>query len=1086
MSIQKNLINNFLLTSTKDFSIKILDRKDNLIDLYDLVDHNDIKSFLNNENKNSMFFNFNKINEDKNLEAYDNSTIANKFNFARKIKKIVRISDDKYKEDGVWFLHLCCYFLKGKISDEKFIKAPLILFPIKIQQHDSGFIIEKRSGPIFNEKLNFFLDIKTATNIVDSFDELVNGKDEIDFFRLLLNYSNNFEHLNLKIDFDKEFNEFIYDEVDTPNVFKGLEIDYSSCITLVDPTGGKIKKDILEINEMQINPFEKHSFIKSNEELKQAAINSDSILELDGVLNIDQKYATMSALVENTIIYGPPGTGKSEVIANIIVNIIWKNKTSMIVSEKKTALDVIENRIKNLKHISLSSFDNNLYQQFFAKINNFSNLILQSENNCQLKDWERSYAKIIDNFKNLQVIEKEKFLNLDKEYIFDRLFSGSNIYNKDNSIIFDFLYYFAIKKGNNLTNAYDLYSSLKEFVDSNKNTVEYLKTKNGSIENSELIEKFLSKFSHAKDKEYLLSNYLDKNKIKNKVLFSKPLKRINYETNKIIVFLEALKNLNINNISFQLLGSFLERHFSYDEIEMGILQKYFSILLNSKANNLLQTDFQQYLKIKNEISLTSADVLSNIYVVRFKNLYDRMTIVEKAKIDEVFSIAKLEKKNNIILFAKKYYEQLRIIFPIWILNNLQSSIITPNKERIFDYGIFDEASQIFLERAFPTIFRTNIAIISGDDKQLKPSSFFISRTEFEDDDFDNSESLLDKAKSCMWSSFHLKNHYRSNSSELIEFSNKYFYNDQLEFITKNNHFDSAIEVVDVNGIWEDNINVQEANTIINKINENLDSYNKIMVIAFNEKQALYIENLFLEKYFNNNNILEKYDNKNIIFKNLENAQGNESDLVILSISYGYNNESKLNHFFGPLSFNGGGNRLNVAITRAKDKMIVVKSIKASDMRVNSLNVNSQIFYKYISFLDAFSSKPPILHSENFSSESKVRNQIFAIIKKRISPQLTILTNVNLGTLKIDFAICDINHSKVYSIINVNRVLKTSSLSETIENLYKQEFLMNRGYSSMNIDSVEWYNKPQDINRDLLKLLDEVNSFSHSSQELENV
>lgn len=1086
MSIQKNLINNFLLTSTKDFSIKILDRKDNLIDLYDLVGHTDMKDFLNNQNKNSIYFNFNKISQVEDLSTFDNLKIATKFSFTKKIKKIVRISDDKYKEDGVWFLHLCCYFLKGKITDEKFIKAPLILFPIKIQQHDSGFLIEKKSGPIFNEKLNFFLDIKTGTNIVDSFDELFNSKDEINFSRLLLNYSNNFGNYNLDIDLEKEFSEFTYDEVDKLDIFKGLEIDYSSCITLVDPTGGKIKKDILEINDMEINPFEKHSFIKDNDEIKKSTISSDSLLELDGVLNIDQKYSIMSALTENTIIYGPPGTGKSEVIANIIANIIWKNKTSLVVSEKKTALDVIENRIKNLKHISLSSFDNNLYQQFFAKINNFSHLILKSKNNIELKVWENAYSKIIDNFKNLEVIAKEKFLNLDKEYIFDRLFSGVNIYNKDNSIIFDYLYYFAIKNGNSLSKAYALYSSLKEFVDSNKNTVEYLKTKIGSIENHEVIEKFLNKFLHTKDKEYLLSNYLDRNKIKNKIVFSKPLKRINYDTNKIINFLEALKELNIVDINFQLLGCYLERSFSHDEIEMGILEKYFSILLSSKVNNLLQTDFHEYLKLKNEISLTSAEILSNMYVVRFKNLYQKMTIVEKAKIDEVFSIAKLEKKSNIISFAKKYYEQLRIIFPIWILNNLQSSIITPNEEKIFDYGIFDEASQIFLERAFPTIFRTNIAIISGDDKQLKPSSFFVSRTEFEEDDFDNSESLLDKAQSCMWSSFHLKNHYRSNSSELIEFSNKYFYNNQLEFITRNNHFYSAIEVVDINGIWEDNINIQEANCVLEKINENIDTYNTILIIAFNEKQAQYIENLFLEKYFNNNNILEKYDDHHIIFKNLENVQGNESDLVILSLSYGYNNESKLNHFFGPLSFNGGGNRLNVAITRAKDKMIVVKSIKSSDIRVNSLNVNSQIFYKYISFLDAFSSKPPILHSEDFASESKIRNQIFGIIKNKINPELTILTNVNLGTIKIDFAICDINHSRVYSIINVNRVLETNSLLNTIENLYKQEFLINRGYRSMNIDSVEWHNKPQEINDNLLIMLEEINSISNSNKEMKNV
>jgi superfamily I DNA and/or RNA helicase len=67
----------------------------------------------------------------------------------------------------------------------------------------------------------------------------------------------------------------------------------------------------------------------------------------------------------------------------------------------------------------------------------------------------------------------------------------------------------------------------------------------------------------------------------------------------------------------------------------------------------------------------------------------------------------------------------------------------------FDYGIFDEASQISLERAYPLVYRTNIKVVSGDDKQLKPSSFFASKlvtTDFDIDDFDREDSLLERAK----------------------------------------------------------------------------------------------------------------------------------------------------------------------------------------------------------------------------------------------------------------------------------------------------------------------------------------------------
>ena len=66
-------------------------------------------------------------------------------------------------------------------------------------------------------------------------------------------------------------------------------------------------------------------------------------------------------------------------------------------------------------------------------------------------------------------------------------------------------------------------------------------------------------------------------------------------------------------------------------------------------------------------------------------------------------------------------------------------------------------------------------------------------------------------------------------------------------------------------------------------------------------------------------------------KNLERVQGDERDAIILSIGYGKNARGDLPYRFGPLLNEGGERRLNVAVTRAKNRLTLVSSFSARDM-----------------------------------------------------------------------------------------------------------------------------------------------------------
>jgi superfamily I DNA and/or RNA helicase len=156
----------------------------------------------------------------------------------------------------------------------------------------------------------------------------------------------------------------------------------------------------------------------------------------------------------------------------------------------------------------------------------------------------------------------------------------------------------------------------------------------------------------------------------------------------------------------------------------------------------------------------------------------------------------------------------------------------PLKKELFDMVIFDEASQMYIENAIPSIFRAKGVIVAGDDKQLRPSSTFSSRyiEEIDEEDEENrenlaaleQESLLDLAR-INYDNVHLTYHYRSQNEELISFSNYAFYEGTLQIapnVSANSDYGLPIERIKVDdGMWINNQNIKEAEEVIDKVDK---------------------------------------------------------------------------------------------------------------------------------------------------------------------------------------------------------------------------------------------------------------------------
>ena len=253
----------------------------------------------------------------------------------------------------------------------------------------------------------------------------------------------------------------------------------------------------------------------------------------------------------------------------------------------------------------------------------------------------------------------------------------------------------------------------------------------------------------------------------------------------------------------------------------------------------------------------------------------------------------------------------------------------------FDLVIIDESSQVNVVSAIPSLARAKSAVIVGDRKQLSPTRFFRNISK----EIESYDSLLELAEQKLVS-HSLTYHYRSKSSNLIEYSNANFYNNQLQVGRYCNP--SALEYNYIGGQFIQRTNLNEAEAIVDYISNKLDlsKNHSLGIIAFSIQQKECIEDKIDDEISKNEAFKAKISilkgNKESLFiKNLENVQGDERDIIFISTGYGKNENNIIYQFFGPLLQSTGENRLNVAMSRAKTKMVLFTSLKSNEIKVTN-------------------------------------------------------------------------------------------------------------------------------------------------------
>jgi predicted DNA-binding WGR domain protein len=338
--------------------------------------------------------------------------------------------------------------------------------------------------------------------------------------------------------------------------------------------------------------------------------------------------------------------------------------------------------------------------------------------------------------------------------------------------------------------------------------------------------------------------------------------------------------------------------------------------------------------------------------------------------------------------------------PIWLMSPLSVSDTLPLDNRLFDVVIFDEASQIPVEDGIPALCRAEQLIVVGDEMQLPPTSFFSSSLDDDEMEIEVEHEgqavniMLDADSLLTQSARHLPAtllawHYRSRSEALISFSNAAFYDGQLVTIpdqafpvpgetpsplrsdddgsaslAATRTLERPISMHSVaDGVYLERANQPEATLIAGMVRELLQEEDgkSIGIVAFSEAQQSCIETA-LEDLAKSDSVFgarleDEYNREDddqfngLFIKNLENVQGDERDIIILSICYAPNAKGKMAMNFGPINQRGGEKRLNVIFSRARHHMAVVTTIEPEAI-TNTHNDGAMALRTFLAFARA--------------------------------------------------------------------------------------------------------------------------------------
>lgn len=563
-----------------------------------------------------------------------------------------------------------------------------------------------------------------------------------------------------------------------------------------------------------------------------------------------------------------------------------------------------------------------------------------------------------------------------------------------------------------------------------------------------------------------------------------------------------------------------EKLFPVENWSPSFFSAYFPLVLSHHSDAKLHFNEKHYDELGKKIK--QFGTFQKSFIEYFWSTCQQEGVRNFEKINKDITVANLYNKRSSTNYKKLTLRQIvqkdidlfTSFFPVIFTTPDACCNLFQGKNFYFDNVVFDEASQLKLEDNLPAMLKAKNIIIAGDEHQMPPSSYFSKvfdgtiedeediESEYEGITYKNAllniESLLDFATENQFEKNHLDFHYRSRHPYLIDFSNHAFYHSRLKPLPSKSE-DKPIEFFQIDGIFDEHINKKEAEKVI-EILENIQlkkdgTYPSIGIATFNITQRNYIRRMILQKAALSEN--EAFRNKihaletaGFFIKNLENIQGDERDIIIISTTYGRKPGGKFVQSFGPVNHTKGYKLLNVIITRAKEKTYICNSVPEEiftsykeALELEGANNRKAVFYAYLAYCKAVSEenesqRQEILNTlnvfghQNIHKNEKAADLFTDEIHSRLTesfPDLKILKNHHFGGYEFDIMIENKNGKQI--VAECMSKEKYAGNLGYLEDLHKEKILINSGFDYIRIWSQNsWQNLDAELEKIKKKII----------------
>jgi hypothetical protein len=721
----------------------------------------------------------------------------------------------------------------------------------------------------------------------------------------------------------------------------------------------------------------------------------------------------------NAVVHGPPGTGKSTVLAGVISTALANNRKVLMISEKRTALDVIAAKLNAIgleDSYSIIADANENRRDVVGKARNIHDRSLNwkilpaIDASKQYQKWEslskayRDYCSELNEvyfngmrFEDLLL----HYLKLEKE-IAEIQLSDELISHIDSNRFEEVRMFFTGNHKPHLSSYLKFYQQVywpieimcdaDKLVEYRTNELHLLSREIQILEKQETLLKALIPFQQLHD-DYMaegsvmrtLKLIFKKSRRLHLRLF-KQLLRWNADAadivdfrNEILTIQAKLKNLKSSYARID--------QFNVDRATLTLSAKSFTHIVNYDLGNvindiikLLEHENPERVFEKSAIrvlldrkrktmeslfkwnqlneAIIQMQEIREVGKQRAIQIYQYNVRQECSRVERSYGFRRLynlrggkgQERNSLRQIVQSDPSLYLSLFPVTLCTPEAASVLFNGVHGLFDLVVFDEASQIRVEDAYTCLFKGKTIVVLGDKHQMPPSSWFEAEhdaiaemqgneiSEHLDTQALQSESILNFAiEHRDFCDTYLTYHYRSEHQDLIAFSNAAFYGNLRPMAV---HTDvSPFGYRNVAGLYHIQTNELEAGAVLDWLisvkpmeNGQLPS---IGIVTLNLKQRDLIIKLIARErrqYEDLNVHFERLEEAGLFIRNLENIQGDERDIIVLSTTFGLNKEGKFKRHFGKLGTRAGYRLLNVLVTRARKRLEVFTSIPEDELQ----------------------------------------------------------------------------------------------------------------------------------------------------------